>query len=209
MIDFDAEEIVQLRKNILEFVLQQLHESAARGELRQAGAQLSGPIAAEVEAAVQRALAAPRGAAERKLSENDVSRIAAAVARQLGGRSTGTSQPKVRTERIAESARPFEGGFDQAEDAPRDAGQMQRFGALAAALLIGLAIGYAAAQLAPTSEPALSGTDSATPVIETQAAATSDDDLNRVEGPKPRPAASDGAPASPAVPPANSGTASR
>lgn len=200
--DFDAEEIAQLRKNILEFVLQQLHESAARGELKQAGLQLSGPIGAEVEAAVARALGGQQRNAQARLGDAEISRIASAVARQIGGQANPAPQPaEARPDTESADADGSETWAAPSDAPARAAAPMQgsawqRLTLPAVALIAGAVLGYLAAILLRPAEPSPSGTDSAQIVEENRPVATSDADLRAVEAPRTNPApASTGAPA--------------
>lgn len=194
--DFEAEEVVRLREEILRFVLQQLKETAQTGELRKASAELAEPIAAAVEAAVQRAMdrSGAGGAAKARMGDVEINRIARAVAGQLGTKPGAGPLPG----QGAMASDPGDGD-DQTDDyysAPSPGGgrhgkpfDLARAAGLGLALLLGIAIGIGLAKFMSQPDQSLVGSEAAEVVPEVQPVATSDKDLQQVEAP-PRPAAS-------------------
>lgn len=194
--DFEAEEVVRLREEILRFVLQQLKETAQTGELRKASAALAEPIAAAVEAAVQRAMerSSAAGAAKARLSDVEVKQIARAVAGQLGPKPGAAPLPGQGA-----MAADLGDGDDQTDDyySPSSPGgsrhskpfDLARAAGLGLALLLGIAIGIGLAKVMGQPDSSLVGSEAAEMVPEVQPVATSDKDLQQVEAP-PRPAAS-------------------
>jgi hypothetical protein len=197
--DFEAEEVVRLREEILRFVLQQLKETAATGELRKASAELAAPIGDAVEAAVQRAMERAGGganaAAKARLGDVEINKIARAVSAQLG---TGTRRSVPQDDALPVSSGPAE-GIDLIEDElaspSRRSGRsgfhmsLEHWIALGLTLLLGIAIGIGIVKLMGPGDQSLVGSEAAQVLPEDQPVATSDSQLQQVEAP-PRPASS-------------------
>lgn len=196
--DFEAEEVVRLREEILRFVLQQLKETAATGELRKASAELAAPIGDAVEAAVQRAMERASGgnaAAKARLGDVEINKIARAVSAQLG---TGTRRAVPQDHVMPSPTGPAE-GIDLIEDEPvtpprRSARpgfhmSLEHWIALGLTLLLGIAIGIGIVKLMGPGDQSLVGSEAAQVLPEDQPVATSDSQLQQVEAP-PRPASS-------------------
>lgn len=199
--NFEADEIAQLRTQILEFILQQLRESAARGELQEASEALARPIAAQVEASVHRALAIPSKVAEARLSDGEVRRVAMAVAAQLqsSGSVGGHTAVEPATALTGRSTKPT---FDF-RDAPAIALQTELTSGtsnpiqpntsqspslqlapikLLGALALGIVIGAAGVKLLAGQPDTSVGSESARVIQQTMPSADSDADLQQIEG---------------------------